>query len=273
MIDVQSQFDNRNIPINKVGVKNLRYPIVVMDRAQKEQHTIANVNMYVDLPHNFKGTHMSRFIEILNEHRGMVSIKSVRDILHEMKHRLHAETAHLEITFPYFIEKEAPITKSPGLMEYEATFQVSSDGIEDFILGVKVPITTLCPCSKSMSEKGAHNQRTIVNVNLRFNRFIWIEEVIELVEQSGSSPLFSMLKREDEKFVTDLAYDNPKFVEDVVRSVAEKLNDHPGILWYSIEVESLESIHNHNAYAVVEKKKLEGIKSSLEEQQVLYSHV
>ncbi len=251
--DIQSQPDFRKIAIDKVGVKDISYPIVVLDKKNKFQHTIASVNMYVDLPHHFKGTHMSRFIEILNEHRGEITVKNFPDILAKMKKRFNAQTAHMEVGFPYFIEKAAPVSKAKGLMEYRCRFTGSLGDKKDFVLEITVPVTTLCPCSKEISRKGAHNQRGIVKVNLRFKGFIWIEDIIKIVEASASSPVYSLLKRPDERYVTEHAYDNPRFVEDVVREVASKLEALKGIIWFSIEAENLESIHNHSAYAYLEK--------------------
>jgi len=254
MQDIQNQPDYRKIAIDKVGVKDIRYPIIVLDKKNKFQHTIASVNMYVDLPHHFKGTHMSRFIEILNEHRGEITVKNFPEILEKMKKRFNAETAHMEVEFPYFIEKAAPVSKAKGLMEYRCRFRGSLSGKKDFILEISVPVTTLCPCSKEISRKGAHNQRGVVKVALRFHGFIWIEEIIKVVEMSASSPVYSLLKRPDEKYVTEHAYDNPRFVEDVVRDIASRLEKTKSIIWFSIEAENWESIHNHSAYAYLERK-------------------
>jgi len=255
MIDVQNQRDPRNVEIQKVGVKNIRYPITVLDKAKGVQHTVANVNMYVSLPHHFKGTHMSRFIEILNKCKGDISIENFNNILQEMKQVLKARSAHLEIEFSYFVEKQAPVSGASGLMEYICRFCGSSneDGKDDFFVGIDVPVTTVCPCSKEISDQGAHNQRGTVTVKVRFKKFIWIEDIIELVEQSASCDIYSILKRPDEKYVTERAYDNPMFVEDVVREVAKKLSADPNITWFSVESENFESIHNHSAYAYVEK--------------------
>lgn len=252
MDDIQNRRDDRKIEINKVGVKNIRYPITVLDKAKGVQHTVASVNMYVDLPHRFKGTHMSRFVEILNKYKGDIAIKNFSKILKEMKAKLRAKSAHLEVEFPYFIEKEAPVSRAKSLMEYICRFTGSSNTKEDFTVGIVVPITTVCPCSKAISEVGAHNQRSIVTVNLRFKKFIWIEDIIRLVEESASSDLYSILKRPDEKFVTEKAYGNPMFVEDVVREVARKLKKDRNITWFTVESENFESIHNHSAYAFVE---------------------
>ena len=253
--DIQNLPDYRHIEIQKVGVKNIKYPIIVKDKKNKIQHTIATFDMYVNLPHHFKGTHMSRFIEILNEYRQGIDIKNIPKILTKMKKKLNAESAHVKIEFPYFIEKKAPISRAKSLMEYTCRFIGSTDNNqrEELIVGIDVPVTTLCPCSKEISERGAHNQRSRVSVHLRFKKFFWIEDVIRLIEESASAQVFSLLKRRDEKFVTEQAYDNPMFVEDVVRTIAEKLTKNPNFTWFSVESENMESIHNHNAYAMVEK--------------------
>jgi len=253
MNDIQNERDHRKIEINKVGVKNIRYPITVLDKAKGVQHTVASVNMYVDLPHRFKGTHMSRFVEILNKYKGDIAIKNFSRILMEMKKKLKAKTANLEVEFPYFIEKEAPVTKSKSLMEYICRFCGSSNEMDDFYVGIVVPITTVCPCSKEISQFGAHNQRSLVTVNLRFKKFLWIEDIIQLVENCASCDLYSILKRPDEKFVTEKAYENPMFVEDVVREIAKRLQSDPNITWFTVESENFESIHNHSAYAYVER--------------------
>ena len=253
LVDIQNLPDTRNIRIKKVGVKNIRYPITVRDKVNGIQHTVANVNMYVDLPQHFKGTHMSRFVEILNTYRGDIAIRNFSNILNSMKETLNAKSAHLEIEFPYFIKKEAPVTRAKGLMEYICRFCGSSNDVEDFYVGIVIPVTTLCPCSREISDRGAHNQRSIVTVNIRFKKFFWIEDVISLVEQSASCDVYSILKRPDEKFVTEKAYDNPMFVEDIVREIALKLSQNDNITWFTVEAENFESIHNHSAYAFVEK--------------------
>jgi len=254
MIDIQNQTDHRRVEINKVGVKNIEYPITVLDKRNKVQHTVGKVNMYVNLPQHFKGTHMSRFIEILNEYRGTINIKAIAKILNKMKEKLNAKSAYMEVEFPYFIEKRAPISRAKSLMGYTCQFLASlTNGHHSLVVGVRVPVTTLCPCSKEISNKGAHNQRSLVSVKVTFRRFFWLEDLIRMVENSASSAVFSLLKRSDEKFVTEKAYDNPMFVEDVVRNIALRLNSHTNITWFSVESENLESIHNHNAYAYVEK--------------------
>jgi GTP cyclohydrolase IB len=256
MIDVQNQSDHRQIDIDKVGVKNIRYPITVLDKAKGKQRTVASVNMYVNLPHQYKGTHMSRFIEVLSRYRNEISPQNLSHILDDMKRRLNAESAHMELSFPYFIEKTAPVSGVPSLMEYNCAFTGSVNGAgRDIIVEVVVPITTLCPCSKEISHGGAHNQRGHVTLATRFTRFTWIEDMIRLVESSGSSEVFSLLKRSDEKYVTEHAYAHPMFVEDVVREVARKLDRDDNITWFSVSAENYESIHNHSAYAFIEKKK------------------
>jgi GTP cyclohydrolase I len=251
MKDTQNQRDYRNITIDKVGIKDLRYPITVLDRRNGCQDTVATINMYVDLPHEYKGTHMSRFVEILNVLRPEVSLKKISDALEQMKKHLNAASSHIEVTFPYFIEKKAPISNSPGLMDYTCRLIGSSgpDGKIDFVSEVIVPVSSVCPCSKEISEAGAHNQRGEVRLSIRFKKFIWIEDMIELVEKSGSSEVYSVLKRVDEKYITEYGFSNPKFVEDIVRDIAIKLKEDENITWFSVSAENFESIHNHSAYA------------------------
>jgi GTP cyclohydrolase I len=254
MIDIQNQKDYRNIDIQKVGVKGIKYPIVVLDRANGTQNVNATINIYVNLPHHFKGTHMSRFVEILNEFRGQINIKTFQKILKNIRSKLHAESAHMEIEFPYFVEKTAPVSGSKSLMEYTCFFCGQNNGsTTDFLVGVVVPVTTVCPCSKEISNNGAHNQRSMVTAKIRFKRFFWLEDIIRLVEDSASGEVYSLLKRVDEKFVTEKAHENPMFVEDVVRNVAQQLNRDDNFSWYCVEAENFESIHNHSAYAYVEK--------------------
>jgi len=252
--DVQSSADTRQIAINKVGIKDIRHPVRIQDRSGGEQHTIANFNMYVNLPHNFKGTHMSRFVEILNNHERELSVKSFKVVLSEMTERLEAEAGHIEMSFPYFVNKKAPVSGVESLMDYDVTFIGElTDGEPKLKVKVVVPVTSLCPCSKKISEYGAHNQRSHVTVTISTDQFVWIEDVIDLVEKEASCELFGLLKRPDEKFVTERAYDNPKFVEDMVRDVAVRLNQDSRITGYIVESENFESIHNHSAYALIEK--------------------
>ncbi len=253
MKDVQNQRDHRNIDINKVGIKGISYPINVLDRANKTQATVATANMYVHLPHRFKGTHMSRFVEILNEYSGDLNLKTFFEMLEAMKRSLDARTANLEIIFPYFVKKKAPVSGVASLMEYTCQYvgETTGNGHKLFVV-VKVPVCTLCPCSKEISSQGAHNQRGNVSVTVLFSEFFWIEEIIELVEGSASSDVFALLKREDEKHITERAYNRPMFVEDVVRDVTEKLRSDTRFEWFSVEAENFESIHNHSAYAYAE---------------------
>ncbi|MEO0097158.1 MAG: GTP cyclohydrolase FolE2 [candidate division WOR-3 bacterium] len=254
MKDIQNEKDLRNIDIDKVGIKGLKYPIVLLDKAHKKQHTVATINMYVNLPKEFRATHMSRFIEILNSFHREIAISNIGKILREMKERLNARSAHLELEFPYFIEKKAPISLEKGLVEYQCQFIGNLEEKIILYMGVKIPGLTVCPCSKELTDVGAHNQRAILKVLVKFKGFLWLEDLIELIEDSTSSPVYSLLKREDEKYVVENAFKNPRFVEDVVRDVALKLESNHLITWYSIECESFESIHNHNAYAYLEKK-------------------
>ena len=254
--DVQNSADTRRLAINKVGIKDIRHPIRVRDRSGGEQHTIATFNMYVNLPHNFKGTHMSRFVEILNIPGREISVDSFKDMLTEMTDRLEAESGHIEMTFTYFITKAAPVSGVESLMDYEVTFAGEiRDSRPAMNLKVVVPVTSLCPCSKKISRYGAHNQRSHVTVNVRTRGFIGIEDLIDLVEKEASCELYGLLKRPDEKYVTERAYENPKFVEDMVRDIAAKLNRDERVAAYSDESENFESIHNHSAYALIEHDK------------------
>lgn len=254
--DVQASPDLRQLPVQKVGIKDIRHPIRVKDRSQGEQHTIAQFNMYVELPHDFKGTHMSRFVEILNNYEPEISVQSFKKMLKEMATRLEADTGHIEMTFPYFINKAAPISGVKSLLDYQVTLEGEvKKGTHTMTMKVVVPVTSLCPCSKEISRYGAHNQRSHVTVTVRTNAFVWIEDLVELVEKQASSELYGLLKRPDEKYVTERAYDNPKFVEDMVRDVASLLNADDRIDAYVVESENFESIHNHSAYAMIEKDK------------------
>ncbi len=254
LLDKQNERDHRELRIDKVGVRGLRFPIQIRDKERSIQNTIATIGMFVDLPKEFKGTHMSRFIEVLNAHGHVVHVENITAILLAMQRKLNAATAHLEMEFPFFLVKMAPVTGVLGLMDYTARFDATACGRDiDFVLTVKASVTTLCPCSKAISEYGAHNQRGLCTVQLRSRNAIWIEDVIAIIEQSASSELYSLLKRRDEKAVTERAYENPVFVEDLVRNVATRLNKHPEVTWYKVEAENFESIHNHNAYASIEK--------------------
>ena len=254
--DVQNSADTRRLAINKVGIKDIRHPVRVRDRSGGEQHTIATFNMYVNLPHNFKGTHMSRFVEILNVPGREISVDSFKDMLVEMIERLEAESGHIEMTFIYFVNKVAPISGVESLMDYEVTFIGEiRNGQPAMNLKVVVPVTSLCPCSKKISRYGAHNQRSHVTLNVRVKDFLWIEDMIDLAEKEASCELYGLLKRPDEKYVTERAYENPKFVEDMVRDIATKLNQDDRVAAYAVESENFESIHNHSAYAMIEHDK------------------
>ncbi len=252
MKDIQNEHDTREIPLEKVGVKGVRYPVTVLSKAKKTQNTTATVNLFVNLPHKFKGTHMSRFIEVFHKHHSNISMLHFLEMLKEIKTKLDAEKAFGSITFPYYIEKNAPVSNAEGIMEYICSYEGEvSDTTQKFFITIEVPVTTLCPCSKAISEYGAHNQRGKVRVKLLYSDFFWIEDVIQMIENCASSPLYSVLKRQDEKAVTEHAYDNPRFVEDVVREVylgLKKMN----FEWFSVEAENEESIHFHNAYAYTE---------------------
>ena len=254
--DVQGSPDTRNIAIDKVGIKGIRHPVRVRDRSQGEQHTVANFNMYVELPHNFKGTHMSRFVAILNNHEYEITVSSFREMLREMTTLLEADAGHIEMTFPYFVRKASPVTGVTSFMDYEVTLvgRIAS-GSPRIEVNVVVPVTSLCPCSKQISDYGAHNQRSHVTVRAATRGWLWIEELIDIVESEASCELFGLLKRPDEKFVTERAYENPKFVEDMVRDIARRLDREERIVGYVIEAENFESIHNHSAYALIERDK------------------
>jgi len=252
--DKQSERDHRELRIDKVGVRGLRFPIQVRDKARAVQNTVATIGMFVDLPKEFKGTHMSRFIEVLNAHGTIVHVENIPDILYAMQKKFQAATSHLEMEFPYFMVKTAPVSRMESMMDYVARFEATACQAEiDFVLTVKAMVTTLCPCSKAIAAYGAHNQRGEVTVRIRFRKVVWIEDLIEIIEGSASSELYALLKRQDEKAVTERAYDNPVFVEDLVRNVAVRLNAHADVTWYKVEAENHESIHNHNAYACIEK--------------------
>jgi len=253
--DKQSEPDFRQLRIDKVGVRGLRFPITVRDKEHTVQNTVATIGMFVDLPKEFKGTHMSRFIEVLNAHGNVIHVENIEDILFALQKKFHARTSHLEIEFPYFMVKKAPVTGREGVMDYFARFDAAACDHEiDFVLTVKAMVTTLCPCSKAIAVHGAHNQRGEVTVQIRSRKAVWIEDLIAVIESSASSELYALLKREDEKVVTERAYENPVFVEDLVRNVALKLNANEDVTWYKVEAENHESIHNHNAYACIEKR-------------------
>ncbi len=254
MEDVQMSPSQVAMAIDRVGVRDLRLPIVVRDRQKGAQHSVAQVDIGVDLPAEFKGTHMSRFVEALEGWSEDLHYDSMRNLLHDIKERLHARKAYALFRFPYFLVKQAPASGRGGLMDYQCKITGELEGDKPrFLLEIDVPVMTVCPCSKAISDEGAHSQRAIVRMRIRQRGFAWIEEFIEIAEASASSPVYSLLKREDEKFVTETAFANPTFVEDVVRAVAQKLESHPQVSWFHVEVESHESIHNHSAFASIEK--------------------
>lgn len=254
--DVQGRPDLRHLAINKVGIQEIRHPVRIKQRAGGDQQTVATFGMYVNLPHNFKGTHMSRFVEILNAHEQEITVESFRLMLVEMTERLEADNGHMRMEFPYFIQKNAPISGAASMMDYEVAFLGQQLGTKtELKVQVKVPVTTLCPCSKQISKYGAHNQRSLVTITVRAEQFFWLEELIDVAESEASSELYGILKRVDEKEVTERAYENPKFVEDVVRDIATRLNADERFRWYSVESENFESIHNHSAYAFIEHDK------------------
>ena len=259
MIDMQNQVDEREIDIDQVGVSDLKYPIVVLDRSLSKQSTVASISMSVSLPHHFKGTHMSRFVEVLNTHRGEITMRTIPMILRDLQERLEADNTHIEVEFPYFLERAAPASGAVGLMDYECWFRGEAKGDDnDFVLGVRVPVTSLCPCSKAISDYGAHNQRGHITIEVRSvlseqgdPTLIWIEELVEVAETSASAPVYPLLKRDDERYVTMQAYDNPVFVEDMVRNVAAKLKSDERVAWFRVHAVNHESIHNHGAFAEI----------------------
>jgi GTP cyclohydrolase I len=256
--DVQARADSRRIPINKVGIKDVYHPVRVKDRASVEQHTIANFNMYVALPHNFKGTHMSRFAEVLHMNEREISVETFRDILVEMTEKLNAQSGHIEMSFPFFVMKKAPVSGVESLMNYQASLIGElHNGKPELWLKVVVAATSLCPCSRDISKYGAHNQRSHITIKAKVEGHMWLEELIDIAEQEASCEVYSILKRADEKYVTERAYENPKFVEDIVRDVAVRMNQEARVRAYVVEAENFESIHNHSAYALIEKDKEE----------------
>jgi len=252
--DIQAQPDSRRVAIDRVGVTNVRYPMVVVDRHGERQPTVATVNLYVELPAEEKGTHMSRFLEVLDEHTE-VSADGVASMLAELRRRLSAPAAHARIEFPYFVRKRAPVTGASGMMEFAAGYRASAGVDADIVTTLRAQVATLCPCSREISESGAHNQRGTVDLQVRTTAPISFDELIEIVEGSASCALFPVLKRPDEKWVTEHAYANPRFVEDLVREVAVAMREDPRVIWYRVEVENYESIHAHNAFASLERWK------------------
>jgi GTP cyclohydrolase I len=256
MPDVQSSADFRRVAIDRVGVKDVTYPIKLRTRDGGEQTTVASINMYVALPDHQKGTHMSRFLEVLNDQTSEpLTPDKIPAIAPAICEKLKAQVAHFECSFTYFIRKEAPVTRMPGLMDYRVRFECEANGKDEFIMSVKAPAASLCPCSKEISKYGAHNQRCHIEARVKFKGMLWIEELVEILERAASCPVFAVLKRPDEKYVTEHAYENPKFVEDIVRDLALSLDREPRVTWYNISSENFESIHNHNAYAEITRAK------------------
>ncbi|MDR3688193.1 MAG: GTP cyclohydrolase FolE2 [Fimbriimonas sp.] len=255
LVDVQSSPDARDIPIDKVGVRNVKYPILIENSGGGQQQTVGSFTLTVDLPRHFKGTHMSRFMEVLGNFNHEISGKTIPIILSRLREKLKARTAHLEVRFTLFREKAAPVSGKVAMMGYECGFIASGGETNEFLIYANVPVTTLCPCSKEISEYGAHNQRGYVTVRVETKGLLWLEDVIDMIEASASSQLYPVLKRPDEKFVTEHAYENPRFVEDMVREVSLAFDKHPNVGTYEIEVENHESIHDHNAYAFVRRQK------------------
>ncbi len=254
--DVQGRADPRRIAIDKVGVRGLRHPLRVRDRTGQVQNVVASIDMYVDLPHQYKGTHMSRFVELLNDPREVLGVDTFGALLRDMTHRLGADRGFVEARFAWFVDKRAPVSGVRSLLDYEAALRGEIRGGDaELTVRVVVPVTSLCPCSKEIADYGAHNQRSHVTVSAVSAGDLWIEDLIDVVESEASCELYGLLKRPDEKFVTERAYDNPKFVEDMVRDVAARLNDDPRVLAYVVESENFESIHNHSAYALIERDK------------------
>lgn len=249
--DVQNSADTRQIAINKVGIKSIRHPIKVQDKSTGVQHTIAMFNMYVGLPHNFKGTHMSRFVELLEGRSGKLTQEGLFLMMEEMLLRLDAESGRIELAFPYFIRKKAPVSGVESLLDYDATLIIDKRPGEytSLTLRVVAAVTSLCPCSKKISDYGAHNQRSHITLEARLRESMAIEELVRIAEDEASCEVFGLLKRPDEKWVTERAYDNPKFVEDLVRDIALRLMDEPRIAEWKVISENFESIHNHSAYA------------------------
>ncbi|MFZ5775605.1 MAG: GTP cyclohydrolase FolE2 [Thermodesulfobacteriota bacterium] len=244
--------------IQTVGIKDISYPVTVREKSGGLQQTVAEISLEARLPSQHRDSCVATFIQVLNKFQDRMSNRIFRTLLAEVKEELRAESAHVEMTFPYFLEKRAPATGTASLMEYTCRFTGGIGQGEDFLLTVWVPVTTLCPCSKEISDAGAHNQRGEVCLTVKYSGFIWVEDLIAMAEAGASCEVYALLKRPDEKFVTERAYNNPMFVEDVVRKVAEQAMSHPEITWFSVGVESFESIHKHSAYAYVDSDEMRG---------------
>ncbi|MGF6740588.1 GTP cyclohydrolase FolE2 [Paraburkholderia atlantica] len=256
MPDVQSTPDTRQIPIQRVGVKGVRHPLTVRTQAGEVQPTVGTWNLDVHLPAEQKGTHMSRFVALLEENKAPLEPATFRTMLAAMLDKLEAEAGRIEVSFPYFVNKTAPVSGVQSLLDYEVTLTGETrHGATRLFLKVLVPVTSLCPCSKKISQYGAHNQRSHVTIDAELIGDVAVEELISIAEEEASCELWGLLKRPDEKFVTERAYENPKFVEDLVRDIAQRLNADERIVAYVLEAENFESIHNHSAYAVIERDK------------------
>jgi len=257
MKDVAAGEDVRGITLQRVGVKDVHLPVLIRRKDGGHDSVLARIDMSVELPHQFRGTHMSRFLSILSAwSEKPMGISDLHEMLSDARARLDARRAEAVITFKYFLPKQAPVSGAPSSLDYDCSFHgVVEDDDFTFTLGVEVPVTLLCPCSRDISEHGAHNQRGVIRVSLRCpaRQFIWIEDLVPMLEAQGSSQIYPLLKREDEKFVTEQAYENPKFVEDVLRDVVAALRADQRVVWFRAECESLESIHNHSAYAMQEE--------------------
>lgn len=252
MKDVQAEKDLRQVPLKHVGINNLRWPVILKDKERGEQHSVATVSLAVDLPQDLRGTHMSRFVECFQT-VGAISPAELENVLDTLKTNLQAEKAFIRMEFPYFIYKSAPVSAQVAPMDFDCILEAEKGEEFELKISARIPIQTLCPCSKEISSYGAHNQRAFATIEVKADKLIWIEELAQIADAGASAPVYGLLKRPDEKFVTEQAYDNPRFVEDAVREIALRLEEDTRIHWYRATVESIESIHNHNAFACVEK--------------------
>ncbi|MFM8333401.1 MAG: GTP cyclohydrolase FolE2 [Candidatus Methylumidiphilus sp.] len=253
--DVQNTEDTRRIGIDRVGIKSIRHPVRIRQRDGAEQHTVAVFDMYVNLSHEQKGTHMSRFLEILNGEVEALDVRTFPKLIADMTAKLEAERGFVEARFPFFVRKKAPVTGALSFLDYEVTLSGEWSSAHSALwLKVVAPVTSLCPCSKKISDYGAHNQRSHVTLTVSATETLWVEDLIDIIERQASCEIYGLLKRADEKYVTERAYNNPKFVEDMVRDIARVLNQDPRISHYRLETENFESIHNHSAYAAIEKR-------------------
>ncbi len=252
--DVQSQHDDRRLAINKVGIRDIKHPLNIMMRDGSTQQTAGLFSMYVNLPHDQKGTHMSRFVELLNQQDVLINADSMQELLSNMNEKLNAQNGYIDVSFDIFMRKSAPVSGAKSLMDYHVTIEGSNiEGDIQTSMKVLVPVTSLCPCSKKVSDYGAHNQRSHITVSAPLKGNYRFEDLIEMIEAQSSSELYGILKRADEKHITERAYDNPKFVEDLIRDIAHELQHTFELARFKVEAENFESIHNHSAYAVIEQ--------------------